>query len=148
MNYKIRITKENQAIVKRIANENGMNEANLDFDGTGQNYIIEVGIFPLYCLNGSYQELTTEQFIEMFDKNETLENAAANESEYLSDWEDKDMYQKGFIEGAEWKAKRSYSEEDIREAIDFMPYHLEYGNIVARKSDKDIENFIEQFKKK
>lgn len=40
-----------------------------------------------------------------------------------------------------------YSKEDIREAINFMPYHLEYGNIVAKKSDKDIENFIEQLKK-
>ena len=44
--------------------------------------------------------------------------------------------------------KRMYSEEDMREAVDFMPYHLEYGNIVARKSDKDIDNFIEKFKKK
>jgi hypothetical protein len=44
--------------------------------------------------------------------------------------------------------KRMYSEQDMREAVDFMPYHLEYGNIVARKSDKDIENFIEKFKKK
>lgn len=45
------------------------------------------------------------------------------------------------------KQQEMYSEEDIREAIDFIPYHLEYGNIVARKSDKDIENFIEQLKK-
>ena len=44
--------------------------------------------------------------------------------------------------------KRMYSEEDMREAVDFMPYHLEYGNIVARKSYKDIDNFIEKFKKK
>ena len=44
--------------------------------------------------------------------------------------------------------KRMYSEEDMREAVDFMPYHLEYGNIVARKSDKDIDNFIDKFKKK
>ncbi len=44
--------------------------------------------------------------------------------------------------------KRMYNEQDMREAVDFMPYHLEYGNIVARKSDKDIENFIEKFKKK
>jgi len=44
--------------------------------------------------------------------------------------------------------KRMYSEQDMREAVDFMPYHLDYGNIVARKSDKDIENFIEKFKKK
>jgi hypothetical protein len=40
-----------------------------------------------------------------------------------------------------------YNEKNIREAIDFMPYHLEYGNIVASKSDNDIENFIKQLKK-
>ena len=48
----------------------------------------------------------------------------------------------------EMEKEQGYSDEDMRKAIYFMPYHLEYGNIVARKSDKDIENFIEQFKKK
>ena len=44
---------------------------------------------------------------------ETLEDAAKNESEYLADWEDKDMYQKGFIEGAKWQQERMYSEEEV-----------------------------------
>ena len=46
---------------------------------------------------------------------ETLEEVAKNESEYLADWEDKDMYKKGFVEGAKWQAEqnswKSVSEE-------------------------------------
>jgi hypothetical protein len=53
-----------------------------------------------------------------------------------------------FIAGFKEAEKRLYSEKDLRRAIDFIPYHLEYGNLVARVSDKDIEDFIEQFKKK
>jgi hypothetical protein len=45
---------------------------------------------------------------------ETLEEAAENESEYLADYEDKEAYQKAFIEGAEWQAERMYSEEDMK----------------------------------
>ena len=37
---------------------------------------------------------------------------------------------------------QKYTLEDIRKAIDFIPYHLEYGNLTARLSDKDIEEFI------
>ena len=40
------------------------------------------------------------------------------------------------------KQEERYSEEDLRKAIDFIPYHLEYGNLVARLSDKDVEDFI------
>ena len=43
-----------------------------------------------------------------FDKVETIEKAAENESEYLADWEDKNMYQKGFIEGAKSYAARNH----------------------------------------
>lgn len=46
------------------------------------------------------------------------------------------------------KQEKKYTEEDLRKAIDFIPYHLEYGNLIGRKSDKEIEEFIEQFKKK
>ena len=37
---------------------------------------------------------------------ETLEEVAKNESEYLADWEDKDMYKKGFVEGAKWQQEQ------------------------------------------
>ena len=77
MNYKIRITEDNQAIVKRIADENGMNPSDFEFMLTKKFYIIRENKF--YVGNVGYEEnifldyyeLTTEQFIEMFDKKET-----------------------------------------------------------------------------
>jgi hypothetical protein len=72
MNYKIRITGENQAIVKRIANENGMNPTLFDIDIMGEFYGIENNKIQLPALvEMYYTELTTEQFIELFDKKET-----------------------------------------------------------------------------
>jgi len=53
-------------------------------------------------------------------KQETLEEAAENESEYLADYDDKEMYQKGFIEGAKWQQeqdKNKYSLDDLKEAF-------------------------------
>jgi hypothetical protein len=73
MNYKIRITAENQAIVKRIADENGMNPNDFHIN-IMQFYYIKDGILPNITINDNYldfKELTTEQFIEMFDKKET-----------------------------------------------------------------------------
>ena len=52
---------------------------------------------------------------------ETLEKAAKNESEYLADYDDKEMYKKGFIDGAKWQQeqdKNKYSEEDLQEAFE------------------------------
>jgi hypothetical protein len=71
MNYKIKITAENQAIVKRIADENGMADFYIRF-AVGLEYLIENGVFPKICNHRlTHIELTTEQFIEMFDKKET-----------------------------------------------------------------------------
>jgi hypothetical protein len=53
-----------------------------------------------------------------------------------------------FIQGAKWQADRMYSEEDIRKAIDYIPYEIQYGNLIGKKSDEEINKFIEQFKKK
>jgi hypothetical protein len=70
MNYKIKITADNQAIVKRIADENGMNKYNYLFKNCGQFYIIVNNEFDnIFVQNAT--ELTTEQFIELFDKKET-----------------------------------------------------------------------------
>jgi hypothetical protein len=44
------------------------------------------------------------------------------------------------------KQEERYSEKDLRKAIDFIPYHLEHGNLVARLSDKDVEDFIKNLK--
>jgi hypothetical protein len=72
MNYKIRITEENRAIVKRIADENGMNPNNLDFSMFGFYYPILNNLFYTPALIESIcTELTTDQFIELFDKKET-----------------------------------------------------------------------------
>ena len=75
MNYKIRITAENQAIVKRIADENGMN-------AIGYNFSLQTVDWNFYAIENNkfcswnnkavnYPELTTEQFIAMFDKKKT-----------------------------------------------------------------------------
>jgi len=80
-------------------------------------------------------------------KQETLEEVAENESEYLADWEDKEMYQKAFIEGAKWQQERSYSEEEVKNILfEWSMYKLnasfEDGEIM------DYEQWFEQFKKK
>ena len=55
---------------------------------------------------------------------ETLEEVAKNESEYLADWEDKDMYKKGFVEGAKWQAEqnswKSVSEETPPTSVELL----------------------------
>jgi hypothetical protein len=47
-------------------------------------------------------------------KQETLEEAAEKESEYLADYEDKESYQKVFIEGAKSEAARYYWFEQFK----------------------------------
>jgi hypothetical protein len=75
MNYKIRITTENQAIVKRIADENGMNPRHFEFNSPNPIYHIKNSKFTFYPQDpentNDYTELTTEQFIELFGKKET-----------------------------------------------------------------------------
>ena len=99
--------------------------------------------------------------------NETLEKAAENESEYLSDYEDKDMYQRGFIAGAKWEKENSnvnalhfeidalkreieilkhqqermYSEEDMR-------LSFETGRNFQLTGEDNFKELLEQFKKK
>jgi hypothetical protein len=70
MNYKIGITEENQAIVKRIANENGMNPYLYAFLNFGIFYNIVDNKFD-NIIGSDYTEISTEQFIQLFDKKET-----------------------------------------------------------------------------
>ena len=81
-------------------------------------------------------------------KQETLEEAAENESEYLADWEDKNMYKKGFIEGSKWQQERSYSEEEVLAILN----ELGWGVYVCYSGNIPISewmlNAFEQFKKK
>ena len=76
-------------------------------------------------------------------KQETLEEAAKNESEYLADWEDKSIYKKGFIDGAKWQQEKMYSEEEVLELI---KARLMYFGIPTTKTENI--NWFEQFKKK
>jgi hypothetical protein len=97
MNYKIRITSENQAIVKRIADDNGMNPLNLTFVQLGYFYI-KNGIFPVISRNDNFldwTELTTDQFIEMFDKKET--EWQPKRGDRVLAWDDSEDLAKDFI---------------------------------------------------
>ena len=51
------------------------------------------------------------------EREETLEEAAEKESKYLSDWEDKQTWIDGFVEGAKWQQEQDsnkYNDEEIR----------------------------------
>ena len=72
-------------------------------------------------------------------KQETFEEVAKNESEYLADWEDKEMYQKGFIDGAKWQQEQNknlYSLDDLKEAF------------AMGRTNATIKDFNTKFKKK
>jgi hypothetical protein len=120
MNYKIGITEENRAIVKRIADENGMNPINLDFSMFGFYYPILNNLFYTPALiESDCTKLTTGQFIELFDKKEP-----------------------------EWKPKRGDrvlvwdDSEDLARDFIFLEYikGSNYPYIVVSKSNE--ENFI------
>jgi len=71
MNYKIRITADNQAIVKRIADENNMNNSEEYHYYIGYYLITDGDKIRNFAQQANFPELTTEQFIELFDKKET-----------------------------------------------------------------------------
>jgi hypothetical protein len=77
-------------------------------------------------------------------KQETLEETAENESEYLADYEDKEAYQKAFIEGAKYQSERMYSEEEVekmvRAAYTFGEKEFKYFGA--------FKEWFKQFKKK
>jgi hypothetical protein len=80
---------------------------------------------------------------------ERLEEAAKNESEYLADYDDKEMYQKGFIAGALWQQeqdKKMYSDEEV-----FNLWNWLNDGFIIRKSlptKEELLGWFEQFKKK
>jgi len=83
---------------------------------------------------------------------ERLEEAAKNESEYLADYDDKEMYQNGFIAGALWQQeqdKKMYSEEDMVKAIYFGANGM-YGYQIGEEgyTINQIKKFLQQFKNK
>jgi hypothetical protein len=103
MNYKIKITRENQAIVKRIADENGMNPKEFQFSEFQWYYIIKENEFWTNMLESDYPELTTEQFVQIFDKKEKLTyTESAKKEERITNAE----IIKSMREPTEWQPKR------------------------------------------
>lgn len=102
MNYKIRITPENQAIVKRIADENGMNPNMFEFNAFKHDYTIKNNLFVDELAGELDEELTTEQFIDLFDKKETemdkwlrenkVKNLSHDDLTELCIWMNSDLY--------------------------------------------------------
>jgi hypothetical protein len=91
---------------------------------------------------------------ERFRLKGTLEEVAENESEYLADYDDKEMYQKGFIDGAKWQQeqdKNKFSEEEVRQMLwdlgDVL-FNNNQNGIKEGEPKKYIEEIIEQFKNK
>ena len=40
--------------------------------------------------------------------------------------------------------EKCYSREDLLKAINYLPYHIDYGNITGRLSNEDIEQWIKE----
>ena len=78
---------------------------------------------------------------------ETLEEAAERFAEKYKGEEQDPWFD--FMEGAKWQQERSYSEEDMREAIMFGVNGM-YGYQIGEEgyTDNQIKRFLEQFKKK
>lgn len=79
-------------------------------------------------------------------KQETLEEAAKNESVYFGDWQGIDRYQQGFIESAKLVQEQMYSKEDM---LNFAWFLLE--NVGQYSCDRTAHfegKYLEQFKKK
>jgi hypothetical protein len=74
MNYKILVTEENRLAIKDIAERNGMDEQR-EFSFTfGLYMIIENDKIRNFAKQANFQELTFEQFKEMFDKAKVCDN--------------------------------------------------------------------------
>ena len=91
------------------------------------------------------QKLVRE--LQSTTQEETIEKIAENESEYLADWEDKDMYKKGFVEGAKWQEERMYSEDEVDELVNNLIDKFLNYNGSSIDSEK-LKLFYQQIKKK
>ena len=96
------------------------------------------------------QKLVRE--LQSTTQEETIEKIAENESEYLADWEDKDMYKRGFVDGANWQAERMYSEEEVKRlAFDFyydMSHKMGVNTNQISENATNVDIWFEQLKKK
>lgn len=72
-----------------------------------------------------------------------------NEAQRKSEWRDiihKEIAVNSYNLGVLTTKENMYTREDLIKAIHYLPYHTEYGNIVARKTDEKIEQFINDLK--
>lgn len=76
------------------------------------------------------------------------EQQVINHPDYLEDYTDyHNGLLNGFIEGYKSAQSQLYSLDDIKKAINFIPYEIQYDNLVASLSEKEIEEFIQSLKK-
>jgi hypothetical protein len=165
MNYKIKITAENQAIVKRIADENGMNPTKFEIDLFGEYYGIKNNKIQLPSLVETYYtELTTEKFIEMFDKKETelvgrwfeaLENNTAASrivkgQFYLIEKEDDNVifFKVPTFDDPDWLFR--LNKEFHKNAIKLMPKDLRnrIRQMVERSQGTELDKWLRETKAK
>jgi hypothetical protein len=93
-------------------------------------------------------DLEVAQKLEEIEREEAIEEAAIDSKKRYINETAKTISYREFIEGAKWQAKRSYSEEDMREAF------IAGGNSQIEEDDaygsayfKYMEKWFEQFKK-
>jgi hypothetical protein len=144
MNYKIRITEDNQAIVKRIADENEMNPSNFEFYKIEKFYIIKNNLF--YVGNVGYEEniflnyteITIDQFIELFDKKEKLTySEAARKDERITNAEiTKSMRENKTCKYCNAKLEPNEKEEDCI-------YHL---NNIQITQETELDKWLRETK--
>ena len=80
----------------------------------------------------------------MKSNEETLGNAAFK---YSNKFMNNGERYHGFIAGAEWQAKRRYSDEEVLNLLDFINDRL--PDLYSRfSSEEELKEWFEQFKKK
>ena len=73
---------------------------------------------------------------------EKVKMMAKEESEYLADWEDKEMYQRAFIDGynkaKEMKKEQNEKYNELKEVIENIIEHLDEGRVLTLRKDSII----------
>ncbi len=161
MNYKIKITEQNREVVKRIADENEMNTDVLDFIQLNEWYLVFDGLVLPSNNIRSYEELTTKQFIELFDKKKEtelevwlMETKAKNlthtqlynfidEHESCPKW----IYNQLDGYGITEKTSILYDQWNTQEPTEWKPKRGERVLVWFNEGDKAVESiFLEEIK--
>ena len=89
---------------------------------------------------GYKTSLDAQMLDKIEPKQETLEEIAVN-CWAEGNWDNRDSFTDGFVQGAKWQQERSYSEEDMKQA------YLD-GCKIKLTNIYHLEKWFEQFKKK